>query len=379
MRYEKSHFVAITSFFSSFFINKKSLFENIEDSRGQPVTVTPGPILNDTNVVTVTPESPSLEDDSTTLAGIASDEPSDSGSLPDSKPGPDSASDESTIEDSSSPSSPSSSTTTPSYSETTPRDTTSIPDIIIPLVQVNGTGSGSSQHVDSSSEAPPSDIPSSSSGPIDGILGANLEEDSHNETSLTIPPGSLYPVTTTTTVTPSTASWPYPTSTQSPSAMTAGACLFDGRVYMSAQQIPRDDPCDFCFCFRGDIICLQQSCPPPIPGCYEEPIPGFCCPRYECPVGNGNVTTQPPLFPPSYYHNAILNGMGAGGNAGAVGLPNVPSGPGCEVQGEYYESGQIITSTSGPCLECRLVTFTIKDVFKIALFLKKIIIFADVE
>ena len=38
-----------------------------------------------------------------------------------------------------------------------------------------------------------------------------------------------------------------------------GACLFDGKVYVSAQQIPRENPCDFCFCFRGDIICLQQS------------------------------------------------------------------------------------------------------------------------
>jgi len=26
---------------------------------------------------------------------------------------------------------------------------------------------------------------------------------------------------------------------------------------MSAQQIPRNNSCDFCFCFRSDIICLQ--------------------------------------------------------------------------------------------------------------------------
>ena len=60
------------------------------------------------------------------------------------------------------------------------------------------------------------------------------------------------------------------------------ACIFEGRIFDSAQQIPREDPCDFCFCFRGDIICLQQTCPPPIRGCYQEAIPGFCCPRYEC-------------------------------------------------------------------------------------------------
>jgi len=166
------------------------------------------------------------------------------------------------------------------------------------------------------------------------------------EQNVTSPTTAKYPVTTTTTVTPSPAPWPYPsTTTTGAPAMSSGACLFDARVYMSAQQIPRDDPCDFCFCFRGDIICLQQSCPPPIPGCYEEPIPGFCCPRYECPVGS-NSTTTPAETPPSYYNNPQLvpsqpQGTVAGG------------GPVCEIQGEYYETGQLITATSGPCLECR--------------------------
>ena len=60
------------------------------------------------------------------------------------------------------------------------------------------------------------------------------------------------------------------------------ACIYDKKVYQSAEQIPRPHPCDFCFCFRGDIICLQQTCPPPIARCFETQIEGFCCPRYEC-------------------------------------------------------------------------------------------------
>ena len=60
------------------------------------------------------------------------------------------------------------------------------------------------------------------------------------------------------------------------------ACVYDGKIYQSAEQIPRPHPCDFCFCFRGDIICLQQTCPPPIDRCFETQIEGFCCPRYEC-------------------------------------------------------------------------------------------------
>ena len=172
-------------------------------------------------------------------------------------------------------------------------------------------------------------------------------------TSAVTSAGSKYPVTTTTSVTSSPAPWPYPSSSTMAPSVSSGACLFDGRVYMSAQQIPRDDPCDFCFCFRGDIICLQQSCPPPIPGCYEEPIPGFCCPRYECPVGSGNSTTTPPLFPPSYYHGQIMNGAGGSPDKPGISSSQMASGPGCEIQGEYYETGQVIMATSGPCLECR--------------------------
>ena len=128
-----------------------------------------------------------------------------------------------------------------------------------------------------------------------------------------------------------------------------GACLFEGKVYVSAQQIPRTNPCDFCFCFRGDIICLQQSCPPPIPGCREETIPGFCCPRYECPVKGGtqNVTIQAPPKEPSL--TSWLFGDQEPEEPGEI----TQQISGCEVQGHFYEVGAIVESSSGPCLQCR--------------------------
>lgn len=123
-----------------------------------------------------------------------------------------------------------------------------------------------------------------------------------------------------------------------------GTCRYGGKVYVSAQQIPRDDPCDFCFCFRSDIICLQQSCPPPIHGCHEEPIQGFCCPRYECPVSMAttvNVTTTtttttttlPPHFPTHGYKGAVQR-------------------RGCQIKGHTYKVGEVVRSSSGPCLHC---------------------------
>jgi len=123
-----------------------------------------------------------------------------------------------------------------------------------------------------------------------------------------------------------------------------GTCRYGGKVYVSAQQIPRDDPCDFCFCFRSDIICLQQSCPPPIPGCHEEPISGFCCPRYECPVSMATAlnlttttTTTTTTLPPHFHAHAY---KGAARRSG------------CQVRGQAYRVGEVIKSASGPCLRC---------------------------
>ncbi len=151
-----------------------------------------------------------------------------------------------------------------------------------------------------------------------------------------------------------------PTDVEEPE-IAPGACLFDGKVYVSAQQIPLDDHCDFCFCFRGDIICLQQSCPPPIRGCLEESIAGFCCPRYECPVRQvtHNFT----------WHSADHRNKNPTGPGGLASIPqgfnvefsdSVQDGDqveveGCEIKGDFYRFGELVGPASGPCLECRWV------------------------
>lgn len=135
------------------------------------------------------------------------------------------------------------------------------------------------------------------------------------------------------------------TDEDEPAVFGPGTCRYGGKLYVSAQQIPRDDPCDFCFCFRSDIICLQQSCPPPINGCHEEPIQGFCCPRYECPVSMALVlnstTTTTTTLPPYLSHFQR--------NSSKV------TRSGCQVQGITYNIGERVTSASGPCIDCMLV------------------------
>ncbi|XP_074593008.1 uncharacterized protein LOC141848817 [Brevipalpus obovatus] len=111
------------------------------------------------------------------------------------------------------------------------------------------------------------------------------------------------------------------------------SCFHNGKVYQSAEQVPRPNPCDFCFCFRGDIICLQQTCPPPVAGCLQTPIDGFCCPRYECPVKiiSLNLSTTTPLpF-----------------------LRTTRRVKGCNVNGEFYYVGQSIKQPNGQCMDCK--------------------------
>ncbi|XP_066972792.1 LOW QUALITY PROTEIN: serine-rich adhesin for platelets-like [Macrobrachium rosenbergii] len=212
-----------------------------------------------------------------------------------------------------------------------------------------GTGDYSTYATDlpTSSVASYTDLPIPSSSIATGDYSTFATDSSTSSSTATD-----YYSTSATSKTPAPFP-PYPGQTypdyQTPSASTSspdtttdfvlgpGACLFDGKVYVSAQQIPRDDPCDFCFCFRGDIICLQQSCPPPIPGCYEEPIAGFCCPRYECPVTqavvNVTTTTTPiPFYPPVQRTQKVTM---------------------CEIGDRYYHPDEIVEEASGPCLECR--------------------------
>lgn len=134
------------------------------------------------------------------------------------------------------------------------------------------------------------------------------------------------------------------TDEEDPASFGPGTCRYGGKLYVSAQQIPREDPCDFCFCFRSDIICLQQSCPPPISGCHEEPISGFCCPRYECPVSMATVlnvttstTTTTTTLPPHFLSHAYKGSV---------------TKRGCQIQGKAYQVGETVASASGPCMRC---------------------------
>jgi hypothetical protein len=121
----------------------------------------------------------------------------------------------------------------------------------------------------------------------------------------------------------------------------SSVCIYKDRIYMSAEQIPRSDPCDFCFCFRGDVICLQQSCPPPVLNCIEEPIAGFCCPRYECSVPKSNATNAKAPRPQFVTTTTTTTPS------------TTETGEGCNINGVFYAVGEVIGPASGPCMRCK--------------------------
>ncbi|XP_054709395.1 mucin-2-like [Uloborus diversus] len=144
-----------------------------------------------------------------------------------------------------------------------------------------------------------------------------------------------------TTVRPSSptiTSVDVPTTSEHPP--TKLVCLYNGDVYHSAEEVPRADPCEFCFCFRGEIICLQQTCPPPIHGCFATPIRGFCCPRFHCPVQEKYFNSTSPF---EAIPRSRLSYM----------LQKTPSATGCEIEGVIYRIHQLVRPSSGPCMQCR--------------------------
>lgn len=62
-------------------------------------------------------------------------------------------------------------------------------------------------------------------------------------------------------------------------------CIIESQFYPEGQQLPLDttEPCNMCFCIRGDRKCTPKKCAPAIRNCKPIVPPGQCCAAsYEC-------------------------------------------------------------------------------------------------
>ncbi|XP_064488920.1 kielin/chordin-like protein [Ornithodoros turicata] len=118
------------------------------------------------------------------------------------------------------------------------------------------------------------------------------------------------------------------------------SCTFEGKLFRHGSNISRSDPCERCFCFRGEVLCWNIQCPDhkPRDNCRAVSLKWTCCPIYECESA-GAVSTEKPPDRWSPFTKATDN----------EDKKNVD----CEVDGDTYRPGQVIPSASGACLECR--------------------------
>ena len=86
-------------------------------------------------------------------------------------------------------------------------------------------------------------------------------------------------------------------------------CQLDGQSYNDGDFVPSNNPCDYCYCMHGDIVCAVQDCAHPLEmfadNCQQMPKsdPTQCCPTFECGSTTGSGTEQPTtissVVPPS--------------------------------------------------------------------------------
>ena len=67
-----------------------------------------------------------------------------------------------------------------------------------------------------------------------------------------------------------------------------GGCFQKGNYYADGASIESEDPCEHCYCMKGDIVCAVEPCMDSMEAdsesCKPQPAPpGECCPKeYKC-------------------------------------------------------------------------------------------------
>ncbi|XP_077529224.1 kielin/chordin-like protein [Haemaphysalis longicornis] len=136
-----------------------------------------------------------------------------------------------------------------------------------------------------------------------------------------------------------------------PSSQTG--CQLGTKLFGHGASVPRQDPCERCLCFGGQVLCWQERCPNQTrPGCKERRVPGICCPALECKdalaAAAGAVSPLPPVAEPSRADPLPPVLLPAAG-----GHVVVQQRQGCVLGGQRFELGELVPRASGPCMQCR--------------------------
>lgn len=63
----------------------------------------------------------------------------------------------------------------------------------------------------------------------------------------------------------------------------SNGCTAGGHTYPDGEKMKSEDPCEVCYCIRGQRKCTPKKCAPTIKGCTPRVPRGECCAvRYDC-------------------------------------------------------------------------------------------------
>uniref|UniRef100_A0A182T3R3 VWFC domain-containing protein n=1 Tax=Anopheles maculatus TaxID=74869 RepID=A0A182T3R3_9DIPT len=66
----------------------------------------------------------------------------------------------------------------------------------------------------------------------------------------------------------------------------SNGCIAGGHTYPDGEKMKSEDPCEVCYCIRGQRKCTPKKCAPAIKGCTPRVPRGECCAvRYDCKHG----------------------------------------------------------------------------------------------
>ena len=72
-------------------------------------------------------------------------------------------------------------------------------------------------------------------------------------------------------------------------------CYQEGSIYSENDPVPHPDPCQYCLCLNGRVVCAARLCqlPPELEGRDCQPLTppaGLCCPaEYSCGESDGQT------------------------------------------------------------------------------------------
>ncbi|XP_069696747.1 von Willebrand factor C and EGF domain-containing protein [Periplaneta americana] len=140
-------------------------------------------------------------------------------------------------------------------------------------------------------------------------------------------------------------------------------CTVAGTQYNHGQQVPREDPCEFCLCLDGELFCWWQDCPPSNSGPCRSSRSFSACANAssthdtttatpEATVTSAGSSATSPLTSNGHQLTEMTQLTTLPSATTATASPRSTAPTTCYVMGTEYKVGEVLPRDTGTCLEC---------------------------